>query len=136
MGDGLVLESGTHDDLLEADGAYAHLVQAQKLCEVAKGSVDAVSEDSLDGGEMSKVAHKEIPLGRKNTLQSLASEILGQKRKAPELSEARDDVSLIYLFKCMAPLIHDQWSNYFLGAIAACSKCFSTNSGAVTDKCV
>ena len=136
MGDGLVLKSGTHDGLLEADGAYAHLVQAQKLREVAKGSVDTVSEDSSDGGEMLKVAREEIPLGRKNTLQSLASEILGQKRKAPELLEARDDVSLIYLFKRMAPLIRDQWSNYFLGAIAACSKYFSTNSGAVTDKCV
>ena len=122
MGDGLVLESGTHDDLLEADGAYAHLVQAQKLCEVAKGSVDAVSEDSLDGGEMSKVAREEIPLGRKNTLQSLASEILGQKRKAPELSEARDDVSLIYLFKRMAPLIRDQWSNYFLALAVSVSQ--------------
>ena len=32
MGDGLVLESGTHDNLLKADRAYAHLVQAQKLC--------------------------------------------------------------------------------------------------------
>jgi ATP-binding cassette subfamily B (MDR/TAP) protein 1 len=134
MGDGLVLENGTHDDLLEADGAYTRLVQAQKLREVAKGSLDALSEDSSDDGEMEKVAHEEIPLDRKNTLQSLGSEILQRKRKDAESSESRDDFSLIYLFKRIAPLIRDQWSNYFFGAIAACSKYFSTNSGAVTDK--
>jgi len=136
MGDGMVLESGTHNDLLEADGAYARLVQAQKLRDVAKGSESAVSDDSSRDGEMEKVAREEIPLGRKNTLPSLASEILGQKRKAAESSEATDDFSLIYLFKRIAPLIRDQWSNYFFGTIAACSKCFSTNSGAVPDKCV
>jgi len=96
MGDGLVLESGTHDDLLEAGGAYARLVQAQKLRDVAKGSDGAVSDDSPDAKEMEKVAREEIPLGRKNTLQSLASEILGRKRKAAESSEVMDDLSLIH----------------------------------------
>ena len=122
MGDGLVLESGTHDDLLEADGAYSRLVQAQKLRDVAKGSDDAVSDGSWDDGEMQQVAREEIPLDRKSTLPSLASEILGQRRKAAESSEARGDFSLIYLFKRIAPLIPDR-SNYFFGAIAACSKC-------------
>jgi ATP-binding cassette subfamily B (MDR/TAP) protein 1 len=133
MGDGLVLESGTHDDLLEADGAYARLVQAQKLREVATGSEDAVSEDSSDDEEMVKVAREEIPLDRKTTLQSLASQILARKRKDAESSEARDDFSLIYLFKRMVPLIRDQWSNYFFATVGACRKCFSPNSGAVTD---
>ena len=122
MGDGLVLESGTHDDLLEADGAYTRLVQAQKLRDVAKGSKDAVSEDSSDDGEVEKVAHEEIPLDRKSTLQSLASKILEQKRKAAESSESRDDFSIIYIFNRMLPLICDQWSNYFFAAIAACRK--------------
>jgi ATP-binding cassette subfamily B (MDR/TAP) protein 1 len=133
MGDGLVLESGTHDDLLEADGAYARLVQAQKLREVAKGSEDAVSEDSSDDEEMEKVVREEVPLGRKNTLQSLASEILARKRKDAESSESRDDFSLIYLFKRMVPLMRDQWWNYFFAAVGSCRKCFITNSGAVTD---
>jgi len=134
MGDGLVLESGSHNDLLQADGAYARLVQAQKLREVAKGSDDAVSDDSSDDEKAEKIAREEIPLGRKNTQQSLASEILEQKRKAAESSESKDAYSIIYLFKRMAPLIRDQWSNYIFGAICACRKCFSTHSGAVTDK--
>jgi len=122
MGDGLVLESGTHDNLLEAGGAYARLVHSQKLREVAKGSDDAVSDDSSDDGEMEKVAYEEIPLDRKSTLQSLASKILEQKRKAAESSESRDDFSIIYIFNRMLPLIRDQWSNYFFAAIAACRK--------------
>ena len=141
MGDGLVLESGAHDDLLEADGAYSRLVQAQKLREVAKGGDDAVGDDDTSDDEkmdekMEKIAREEIPLGRKNTQQSLASEILEQRRKAAESSESKDDYSIFYLFKRMAPLIRDQWSNYIFGAIAACRKCFSIHSGAVTDKCV
>jgi len=123
MGDGLVLESGTHDELLQSDSAYSRLVQAQKLREVVKGS-DDVSDDS-DDGELEKVVREEVPLGRKNTLQSLASEILEQRRKAAELSESSDDFSMFYLFKRMAPLVRDQWSNYFLGSIAACSKCLN-----------
>ena len=129
MGDGLVLESGTHDDLLEADGAYSRLVQAQKLREGAEGSDDAVSDDLSDDGETEKVAREEIPLDRKSIQQSLASEILERKRKAAESSKSGDDFSLIYLFKRMAPLIRDQWPNYFFGTIAACRKCFPTTSG-------
>jgi len=127
MGDGLVLESGTHNELLlQSDGAYSRLVQAQKLREVAKGSDDAVGGDSDDGQmEMEKVVREEVPLGRKNTLQSLASEILEQRRKAAESSESGDDFSTFYLFKRMAPLIRDQWPHYILGSIAACSKCLN-----------
>ena len=136
MGDGLVLESGTHNDLLQADGAYARLVQAQKLREIVQGSSDAVSDDLSDDGNTEQVAREEVPLDRKNTLQSSASDILEHKRKAAESSEASDDFSIIYIFKRMAPLIRDQWSNYILGAICACCKCFSTHSGAATDKCV
>lgn len=136
MGDGLVLESGTHNDLLQADGAYARLVQAQKLRELAKGSDSAVSDDSEDDGKMEKIGREEIPLGRKNTLQSLASEILEQKRKAAQTSDSRDDFSMFYLFKRMAPLIRDQWPNYIFGSLAACCKSFSINSSTLTDESV
>ncbi|KAF4617465.1 hypothetical protein D9613_006094 [Agrocybe pediades] len=120
MGDGLVLESGTHNDLLAANGAYARLVQAQKLRESESGN----KEDESDSEEedMEKAAREEIPLGRKNTQQSLASEILEQKRKAAEASQTGDeddDFSMFYLFKNIAPLIRDQRRNYLLGAVFA-----------------
>ena len=82
---------------------------------------------------MEKVAHEEIPLDPKNTLQSLASEVLDWKRKDASSSESRDDFSLIYLFRSIGPLTRDQWSNYFFGAVSAYRKCFSTNLGAMID---
>jgi ATP-binding cassette subfamily B (MDR/TAP) protein 1 len=118
MGDGLVLEYGTHDELLSAEGAYARLVQAQRLRETKDGD-DGDDDESED---MEKAAREEIPLGRKNTSQSLASEILEQKRKAQEQSGETDkdeDYGILTLFGRMAPLIRDQWKNYLLGAIFA-----------------
>lgn len=126
MGEGLVLESGTHSDLIEADGAYARLVQAQKLREGREtGGVDSdgVSEDKHD---IEKEAREEIPLGRKNTGHSLASEILEQKRKAMEASGQNGEeeaLGIFYLFRRMAPLVRDQWKNYLLGAMFACCTC-------------
>jgi len=125
MGDGLVLESGTHNDLIQAGGAYARLVQAQKLREGHENSA-LVESDNVSEHDMEKAAREEIPLGRKNTGHSLASEILEQKRKAMEASgqDKEEDLGLFYLFKRMAPLIRDQWKNYFLGAIFACRTSF------------
>ncbi|PPQ96673.1 hypothetical protein CVT26_010302 [Gymnopilus dilepis] len=124
MGDGQVLESGTHDELLAKEGAYARLVLAQKLREGKEGGKTENDDDSQQGEEdMEKAAREEIPLGRKNTGHSLASEILEQKRKAAEGSgknKEGDDYSMLYLFKRMAPLIRDQWKNYVIGAIFAC----------------
>ena len=133
MGDGQVLESGTHDELLAKEGAYARLVLAQKLREGKEGGKTENDDDSQQGEEdMEKAAREEIPLGRKNTGHSLASEILEQKRKAAEGSgknKEGDDYSMLYLFKRMAPLIRDQWKNYVIGAIFACCKCLRVIAG-------
>ena len=125
MGDGLVLESGTHNDLIQGDGAYARLVRAQKLREgrenTARVDSDDVSEDS--GHTVKNDAPEEIPLGRKNTGRSLASEILEQKRqqmKASDQNEEGEAYSLFYLFRRMSTLVRDQWRNYLIGAVFAC----------------
>ncbi|KJA18017.1 hypothetical protein HYPSUDRAFT_169806 [Hypholoma sublateritium FD-334 SS-4] len=127
MGDGHVLEHGTHNDLIAADGAYARLVQAQKLREGKEqthGVGDGASDDEDSVEDMEKAAREEIPLGRKNTSQSLASEILQQKRQAADAegkAGAEDeDLGMFELFKRMAPLIRDQWKNYLFGAVFAC----------------
>ena len=121
MGNGLVLESGTHNDLLAKDGAYARLVQSQKLRETQEVvDVDGSDEGSDAGGEtdMEKLAREEVPLGRSNTQRSLASEII-EKRNADAEGSKEKDHSLPYLFKRMGVLVKDQWPQYLFGSIAA-----------------
>lgn len=121
MGNGVVLESGTHTELLAADGAYAHLVQSQKLreAEEKEARLDSDDEDEEDNeGDMEKQAREEIPLGRRNTSRSLASEILEQKRQEQDGEEDKS-FSLFYLFRRMGAIVRDQWKAYILGAFFA-----------------
>ena len=127
MGDGLVLEQGTHNDLLrDENGAYSRLVAAQKLRERRdEDSSDTDSATSVgDEAEvMAKKAWDEIPLARKSTVRSLASEII--ERKKAERQEKEEDHSLPYIFKRFALINRDGWRNYMIGTVAACGKCFT-----------
>ncbi|KIJ54732.1 hypothetical protein M422DRAFT_200639 [Sphaerobolus stellatus SS14] len=127
MGEGLVIEQGTHNELLSKNGAYAQLVQAQKLREAREeeevggeeGSADAYAKDDAAA---QKEAADEIPLGRKDTgSRSLASEIID--RKQAEKVEKKDDLSLYTLFFKLANINRDTWSNYLIGS------CFAVCTG-------
>ncbi|KAL9710959.1 hypothetical protein Ac2012v2_005499 [Leucoagaricus gongylophorus] len=120
MGEGLVLESGSHHELLDAEGAYAALVQAQKLRE-AKETVTDQAEDAESAKDLDKAIREEVPLGRKNTGRSLASELVEQKRIVAEANEVKVSYSLFYLFKRMGFIMKDHWHKYLVGSIAACA---------------
>jgi hypothetical protein len=128
MGEGLVLESGTHSDLIQAGGAYARLVQSQKLREGRERSenIDVLDADASEESERSieKEIHEEVPLGRQNTGHSLASEVLEQRREAMGENGKEKDHDLFYVFKRMFLIVRDRWKNYFFGAICACRTCF------------
>ena len=128
MGEGLVLESGTHSDLIQAGGAYARLVQSQKLREgrERRENSDVLDADASEESEHSieKEIREEVPLGRRNTGHSLASEILEQKKEAMGENGKEKDFSLLYLFKRMFVIIRDRWKNYFFGFVFACRRCF------------
>ncbi|THU88633.1 P-loop containing nucleoside triphosphate hydrolase protein [Dendrothele bispora CBS 962.96] len=116
MGDGLVLEQGTHDELLRNEnGPYARLVQSQKLREAEETEAEVGSEDKKN---MEKIAAEEIPLGRKNTGHSLASEILEQKQMEQE-HKKEDDYSLAYLFYRIGKVNKEGWKKYGIGSIFA-----------------
>jgi len=122
MGDGLVIEQGTHDELLSRGGPYASLVQAQRLRE-ARETTRADDDSSIpdEPEDMEKLAREEVPLGRRNTGQSLASEILEQKLKA-QGDQRSSDHSLPYLFFRMGKIIREEWMQYLCGSIAAISR--------------
>jgi ATP-binding cassette subfamily B (MDR/TAP) protein 1 len=123
MGEGQVLESGTHNDLLQAGGAYARLVQSQKLREGQERS----ENDDGDSGEselnVEKDICEEIPLGRKDTARSLASEVLEQREQTMGEEGKEKHYHLSYLFKRMFLIISDHWKAYFFGSIFACRTC-------------
>ncbi|KAJ4482117.1 P-loop containing nucleoside triphosphate hydrolase protein [Lentinula aciculospora] len=120
MGDGLVLEQGTHNELLANEiGPYARLVQSQKLREAAEITEAAENgvpvADTLENIE--KVAQEEIPLGRKNTGRSLASEIIKQKQQ--DVSQGKTEYSLSYLFRRMGWINRASWKKYLFGGFCA-----------------
>ena len=125
MGEGLVLESGTHSDLIQSNGAYARLVQSQKLREGRENS-DVLEIDTPEESEhgLEKEIREEIPLGRKTTGHSLASEILEQKKAAMGEDGKEKDYDLSYLFKRMYLIVRDLRNSYFFGAVFACRTCF------------
>ncbi|KAJ6559121.1 P-loop containing nucleoside triphosphate hydrolase protein [Mycena vulgaris] len=120
MGDGLVLEQGTHNDLLNNEaGAYSRLVQAQKLRESQERSDGASEDTDQEAEDMEKAVREEIPLGRKNTGQhSLASELI-EKRLQEHQKDAEGEYGLIYLFKRMGMLHRAGWNRYLFGSMCA-----------------
>ncbi|KAJ2926584.1 hypothetical protein H1R20_g10519, partial [Candolleomyces eurysporus] len=138
MGDGLVLESGTHSELLANDGAYARLVHSQRLRE----SQDALHIEDLDdldvkgdGQDVEKVAKDEISLGRKHSQHSLASQVLEERQLAASKRDKEPEYSLFYLFKRFGAIIKDQWLRYlFAFAAAAASGCAYPAFGVVFAK--
>ena len=122
-----MLESGKHDELLgNEDGAYARLVAAQRLRETRDvADIDNVIGESSGSGkavedhrDIEKEALEEIPLGRRNTSRSLASEILEQ-RKAQGLAKREKEYSMFYLFRRMGRINKEEWKSYLLACLCS-----------------
>jgi ATP-binding cassette subfamily B (MDR/TAP) protein 1 len=123
MGDGLVLEQGTHNELLcDENSPYSRLVAAQKL----RANVEFTGPDSATSvnEDMEKKVLDEIPLGRKNSSYSLSSKIVERNNKPLNGTVLGDDRGLPYLFLRMGKLNRASWTRYAIGVVAACSACF------------
>lgn len=119
MGEGLVLESGTHTALLRNEnGPYARLVTAQKLKETQAEEEDSGNSTADDEDDMEKAAREEVPLQRRETgTRSLASEIIEKNKQQHQ--EKKKDYSLLYLFKRIGSLNPQGYKVYFFGTCAA-----------------
>ncbi|PSR94662.1 hypothetical protein PHLCEN_2v4394 [Hermanssonia centrifuga] len=124
MGDGQVLESGTHRQLLlDETGPYSLLVEAQKLRETDTEQADTMeTTDSIRNPEdiasegFADEPKGETPPGRIQTNRPLGSKL----RPMREDSSLKPQYSLPYLFKRMGAINRDNWLRYLIGGVAAC----------------
>lgn len=154
MGDGGLIEAGTHDELLaDEEGAYARLVNAQKLREEQDVPVSDDAEALDDDEKVFEAAEKEKaesirsgdgkPLERVSTSgsRSLASVALSRRNAAHKRVDEDAHYGMVYLFKRMGAINKDGTTVYVIGSLAAIGAFFSivlvfvTRSIALGDPC-
>ncbi|KIY50744.1 ste6-like protein [Fistulina hepatica ATCC 64428] len=116
MGEGVVIEEGSHHSLLaNPDGAYRKLVEAQKLREATEGAEVTVDDD--DDDDDLKEDPYDAMIGRVQTGRSLTSQII---EKAALASDAgRVEYSLLQLVYRMLLVNRRSWTQISIGLLAA-----------------
>lgn len=111
MHKGQVIEQGTHDSLLDDQGAYFNLVNAQNL------------SLSADDDTSSSEAEKEVDETRVVELERVATTKSNKSAVASEVDVKSDDVSRkMSLFSCLVTIFYEQrryWPFLLAGAIAS-----------------
>jgi ATP-binding cassette, subfamily B (MDR/TAP), member 1 len=131
MSEGRIIEQGSHDDLLEREGAYYRLVNAQKIGDQNQRSAEEDEKAALVEEELTRITtsksrqasaapeDEKLALGRTNTSKSISSQVLEKKG-----SEKGPRYSLFFLIKFIASFNRKEWYFMALGLI------FSVISGA------
>ena len=125
------METGTHQELLRDNGAYARLVHSQKLKESApsdddpalveagEGEKDAPEEKGSDAQQADPDTEKMITtLRRTDTAPSLASDVLKEQAAARD-AEGKAEYGFFYAFGRMVRINQDAKWLYFWGCLGA-----------------
>ncbi|KAI0778611.1 multidrug resistance protein 1 [Trametes elegans] len=124
MGGGVVLESGTHAELLRNEnGPYTRLVQAQKLREardnaaLASSSGDTSSVDGAKDGDNEKRTLRSMDAPSLKREQSRHSVMGSQYAYGTKKPVDEKDYSLTYILRRLASINSDSWKQYVVGTI-------------------
>jgi ATP-binding cassette, subfamily B (MDR/TAP), member 1 len=124
MSEGRIIEQGTHDDLLERQGAYHSLVNAQQIGDQGQRSAAEDEKAAMVEEELTRVAtsksgpasaapeDEKLALGRTTTSKSISSQVLEKKG-----SEQDPRYSLISLIKFIASFNRKEWHLMLLGLV-------------------
>jgi ATP-binding cassette subfamily B (MDR/TAP) protein 1 len=118
MGEGQIIEEGTHNSLLEGGGPYAALVKNQMLqkeaAEHAAADVDVDDDDSSDDDDADKVLRRHV------TGRSVASQVL-EKRRADRdaIDQTYGKAGFFKLFVRLLRLNSEHWRWYLAGTIGS-----------------
>ncbi|KAG2071587.1 P-loop containing nucleoside triphosphate hydrolase protein [Suillus decipiens] len=116
MGEGLVLERGTHAELLtNENGAYFRLVTAQTLREANEDPGEAISSDETD----LESPRPEVLLDRKSTIASIRSDVASQLKEKVGDKASVEDYGIFYLMRRIAVLHREGLHRYLIGACFA-----------------
>jgi ATP-binding cassette subfamily B (MDR/TAP) protein 1 len=127
MGDGLVLEQGTHDKLLhKEDGHYSRFAQAQVLCEEQEDIDDSGSNlpDKAIGVDYpipQPSPKSPEPLRCRSTSHSGTSQT---NEKGAQSTFEPDEIGLFEVFRQLTLLNCTAWGKYDFGIVAACCMYF------------
>ena len=121
MTDGRIEEQGTHQDLLQRQGAYFKLVNAQRIGDKRQQDASADDDDDDDDDDLDRIRtlksegrapdapeDTKLALGKTNTGKSISSQVLGQGE-----SNKKQQYSLWTLMKYIASF-NKQESHYML----------------------
>lgn len=118
MGKGEILEIGTHNELLEKDGAYAALVSAQKLKEEEAGEDAPADDEASRAREAEEAEAAELKargtLKRTGTGRSETSQILDERQRAAEVAGKTKERGVSYLLYRMIAEIWPQTKWYYM----------------------
>lgn len=103
MGKGEILEQGTHNELLAQGGAYASLVDSQRI-QAAEEASDLYKRDGdIDEQQVKQQVKAEMPAGLEHTQsrKSIASLVLGRKADEEAQNKNRQMSTLMCLWRLM-----------------------------------
>lgn len=120
MAAGQILEQGRHEDLLDRQGAYAALVQAQELREQEEKKEKTRKQDHCEYDTTLDTEAKEIwspGLKRTGTGQSEASQILARKARENNEDKPKQRGLFYLMYRLIAEIWQTKW--YYIAGTTA-----------------